>query len=183
MTRHPELPERDRRILAELVQAYIDQGEPVSSLWLASRGFGVSSATLRDVMARLEEQGYVRQPHTSPAAFPPTSGYRCYVDRMLSERRRSARLTAAGRSAAAPRRHRRGHALARLAGNLAGVASGRVRDCAGATCDVRAPGLRAARRRQAPRRRRRRGRPRLAQGDRAVGGVPAPASCSRPRTT
>ena len=57
MVRHPELPERDRRILGAVVQAYIDQGEPVSSLWLASRGFGVSSATLRNIMARLEDLG------------------------------------------------------------------------------------------------------------------------------
>ena len=55
MVRHPELPERDRRILAAVVQAYIEHGEPISSLWLASRGFGVSSATLRNVMARLED--------------------------------------------------------------------------------------------------------------------------------
>ena len=55
MTRHPELPERDRRILGVLVQAYIDHGEPISPLWLANQGFGVSSATLRNIMARLEE--------------------------------------------------------------------------------------------------------------------------------
>lgn len=91
MTRHPELPERDRRILGVLVQAYIDQGEPVSSLWLASRGFGVSSATLRNVMARLEEQGYVRQPHTSAGRVPTDLGYRIYVDRLLAERRSSSR--------------------------------------------------------------------------------------------
>jgi len=89
MTRHPELPERDRRILAELVQAYIEQGEPVSSLWLAGRGFGVSSATLRSVMARLEEVGYVRQPHTSAGRVPTDLGYRCYVDQVLAERRAS----------------------------------------------------------------------------------------------
>ena len=87
MTRHPELPERDRRILDVLVQAYIDQGEPVSSLWLASRGFGVSSATLRNIMAKLEEQGYVRQPHTSAGRVPTDLGYRVYVDQILSERR------------------------------------------------------------------------------------------------
>ena len=47
---------RQRRILAALVQAYIDQGEPVSSLWLAERGgFGVSSATLRHLLSSLEE--------------------------------------------------------------------------------------------------------------------------------
>jgi heat-inducible transcriptional repressor len=87
MTRHPELPERDRRILDVLVQAYIDQGEPVSSLWLASRGFGVSSATLRNVMARLEDQGFVRQPHTSAGRVPTDLGYRSHVDHLLSERR------------------------------------------------------------------------------------------------
>ena len=87
MTRHPELPERDRRILGALVQAYIDHGEPISSLWLASRGFGVSSATLRSVMARLEELGYVHQPHTSAGRVPTDMGYRIYVDQLLSERR------------------------------------------------------------------------------------------------
>jgi heat-inducible transcriptional repressor len=91
MTRHPELPERDRRILAALVQAYIEHGEPISSLWLASRGFGVSSATLRNVMARLEEQGYVRQPHTSAGRVPTDMGYRSYVDQLMAERR-TARL-------------------------------------------------------------------------------------------
>src|SRR6266567_1585486 len=83
MTRHPELPERDRRILGVLVQAYIDHGEPISSLWLASRGFGVSSATLRSVMARLEELGYVRQPHTSAGRVPTDMGYRSDVEQRL----------------------------------------------------------------------------------------------------
>jgi heat-inducible transcriptional repressor len=91
MSRHPELPERDRRILATLVQAYIEHGEPISSLWLASRGFGVSSATLRNVMARLEELGFVRQPHTSAGRVPTDLGYRSYVDQLLAERQ-AARL-------------------------------------------------------------------------------------------
>ncbi|HEU4925427.1 MAG TPA: heat-inducible transcriptional repressor HrcA [Vicinamibacterales bacterium] len=86
---HPELPERDRRILGVLVQGYIDDGEPISSLWLADRGFGVSSATLRNVLSRLEEQGYVRQPHTSAGRVPTDLGYRCYVDQLLAERRSS----------------------------------------------------------------------------------------------
>lgn len=89
MTRHPALPERDKRILGVLVQAYIAQAEPVSSLWLASRGFGVSSATLRNVLARLEEQGYVRQPHTSAGRVPTDCGYRVYVDQLIAERRAS----------------------------------------------------------------------------------------------
>ena len=87
MSRHPELPERDRRILGVVVQAYIEQGDPVSSLWLASQGFGVSSATLRNVMARLEEQGFVRQPHTSAGRVPTDLGYRAYVDQLLTERK------------------------------------------------------------------------------------------------
>jgi heat-inducible transcriptional repressor len=87
MSTHPELPERDRRILGVLVQAYIDDGEPISSLWLASQGFGVSSATLRNILARLEEHGFVRQPHTSAGRVPTDRGYRCYVDQLLSERR------------------------------------------------------------------------------------------------
>lgn len=87
MSTHPELTERDRRILGVLVQAYIDEGEPVSSLWLANRGFGVSSATLRNVLARLEGQGFVHQPHTSAGRVPTDLGYRAYVDQLLAERR------------------------------------------------------------------------------------------------
>ncbi len=87
MSHHPELAERDRRILAAVVQAYIEQGEPVSSLWLASRGFGVSSATLRSTLARLEELGYLHQPHTSAGRVPTDRGYRSYVDQLLSERK------------------------------------------------------------------------------------------------
>jgi heat-inducible transcriptional repressor len=87
MPSHPELPERDRRILGVLVRAYIDGGEPVSSLWLVNRGFGVSSATLRNVLARLEDHGFVRQPHTSAGRVPTDLGYRAYVDQLLGERR------------------------------------------------------------------------------------------------
>ena len=87
MASHPPLPERDKRVLGVLVQCYIEDGEPVSSLWLASRGFGISSATLRNILARLEEQGYVRQPHTSAGRVPTDLAYRCYVDQLLAERR------------------------------------------------------------------------------------------------
>jgi heat-inducible transcriptional repressor len=89
MVLHPALPERDRRILGVVVSAYIEQGEPVSSLWLAKGRLGVSSATLRNVLARLEDQGYVRQPHTSAGRVPTDLGYRNYVDNVLAERRAS----------------------------------------------------------------------------------------------
>ena len=84
------LSERDRRLLAVLVKAYIDQGEPVSSLWLAERGgFGVSSATLRNMLARLEDAGFVHQPHTSAGRVPTDRGYRYFVDQLLAARRPS----------------------------------------------------------------------------------------------
>lgn len=86
---HPELTERQRRILARLVAEYIEQGEPVSSSWLAEHSsLGLSSATVRNVLARLEEQGLVRQPHTSAGRVPTDSGYRLYVDSLLGARKR-----------------------------------------------------------------------------------------------
>lgn len=85
----PELTDRQRRILARLVAEYIDQGEPVSSSWLAEHSaLGLSSATVRNVLARLEEQGLVRQPHTSAGRVPTDSGYRLYVDALLDARKR-----------------------------------------------------------------------------------------------
>jgi heat-inducible transcriptional repressor len=61
-----DLTDRQRRILARLIAEYIEQGEPVSSSWLAEHSaLGLSSATVRNILARLEEQGLVRQPHTS----------------------------------------------------------------------------------------------------------------------
>jgi heat-inducible transcriptional repressor len=83
-----ELSDRDRRVLESLVRCYIDTGEAVSSLWLAARGrFGVSSATVRNILGRLEEAGYVRQPHTSAGRVPTDRGYRVHVDQLLSSYR------------------------------------------------------------------------------------------------
>lgn len=84
------LNERSRRILATLVREHIDSGEPVASQILLRRGgFGVSSATIRNVLARLEELGYVRQPHTSAGRVPTGMGYRSYVDLILQRPRPS----------------------------------------------------------------------------------------------
>jgi len=80
---------RHRRILAALVAEYIEQGEPISSAWLADNSsLGLSSATVRNILARLEEQGLLRQPHTSAGRIPTDSGYRLYVDSLLEARRR-----------------------------------------------------------------------------------------------
>lgn len=84
-----ELTDRQRRILGRLVAEFIEQGEPVSSLWLAERsGLGLSSATVRNILARLEELGLVKQPHTSAGRVPTDHGYRTYVDLLMENRRR-----------------------------------------------------------------------------------------------
>ncbi len=89
-----DVPERYQRLLATLVRAYIERGEPVSSLWLAREsGLDVSSATVRSVLARLEELGFVRQPHTSAGRIPTDQGYRFYVDLLLHSRRPSRAVT------------------------------------------------------------------------------------------
>src|SRR5215207_7330374 len=86
----PELSDRVLRLLGALVREYIEHGEPVSSQWLAGHaGCAVSSATVRNVLARLEEQGFVKQPHTSAGRVPTDRGYRQYVDQLLTERRSS----------------------------------------------------------------------------------------------
>jgi len=66
-----EAPDRSRRVLAALVREYITSGEPVaSSMLVTAAGLGVSSATVRNILARLEEEGYVQQPHTSAGRIP-----------------------------------------------------------------------------------------------------------------
>lgn len=102
-----QLPTRSRRILAALVREFIETGQPVGSMTLAgSGGFDLSSATLRSVLANLEELGYLRQPHTSAGRVPTDLGYRCYVDTLL-ENRRPGRPT---RAVAAELQHRAGNA-------------------------------------------------------------------------
>jgi heat-inducible transcriptional repressor len=83
-----ELSDRSRRVLATLVREYIETAEPVPSQMLARRsGLGVSSATVRSVLAQLEELGYVHQPHTSAGRVPTDRGYRVFVDLLLESRR------------------------------------------------------------------------------------------------
>ena len=89
-----ELSERSSRLLAALVREYVETGEPVSSQVLAREsGLHVSSATVRNVLAHLEEGGYLYQPHTSSGRVPTDRGYRVFVD-LLLESRRPARAAA-----------------------------------------------------------------------------------------
>jgi len=83
-----EAGDRSRRILAALVREYIASGEPVASAFLAAgAGLGVSSATIRSALARLEDEGFVQQPHTSAGRVPTDRGYRVYVDHLLESKR------------------------------------------------------------------------------------------------
>ena len=86
-----ETRDRSKRVLAALIRTYIASGEPVASSLLASSaaGLGVSSATVRNILARLEEEGYVQQPHTSAGRVPTDRGYRFYVDLLLDVKRTS----------------------------------------------------------------------------------------------
>ena len=85
-----EAQDRSKRVLAALVREYISSGEPVaSSLLVAAAGLGVSSATVRSILARLEEEGFVAQPHTSSGRIPTDRGYRFYVDLLLDSKRPS----------------------------------------------------------------------------------------------
>ncbi len=75
------LQERKNKILRLIVRRYIVTAEPVPSRSIAQRyRLGVSSATIRNVMADLEEEGFLYQPHTSAGRIPTDEGYRFYVE-------------------------------------------------------------------------------------------------------
>jgi heat-inducible transcriptional repressor len=76
-----ELGRRKSAVLHAVVEQYVHAGEPVSSESIAEHaGLGVSSATIRNEMAALEELGYLMHPHTSAGRVPTDAGYRHYVD-------------------------------------------------------------------------------------------------------
>src|SRR3712207_6171529 len=77
------LDERKTAILRAIVQEYIATAQPVGSTHIASApGVQVSSATVRNEMAVLEQEGYLAQPHTSAGRVPTDKGYRFFVDHM-----------------------------------------------------------------------------------------------------
>ena len=77
------LDERKAAILRAVVEEYIDTAQPVGSAHVArARGVDVSSATVRNEMAGLEAEGYLRQPHTSAGRVPTEKGYRFFVDHL-----------------------------------------------------------------------------------------------------
>lgn len=74
--------ERLDEILALIVRQYVDTAEPVGSRLIARR-LGLSSATIRNAMADLEEMGLIAQPHTSAGRVPTDKGYRYYIDALM----------------------------------------------------------------------------------------------------
>lgn len=73
------MTERQRLILAAIIEQHAEIAAPVGSVMLAKL-FGVSSATIRSEMAKLEEMGLIEQPHTSAGRIPTDAGYRFYVN-------------------------------------------------------------------------------------------------------
>ena len=84
-----ELDERKKIILKAVIRNYLETGEPVGSRTISKyTDLNLSSATIRNEMADLEEMGYILQPHTSAGRIPSDKGYRFYVDTMMKEKDR-----------------------------------------------------------------------------------------------
>ena len=84
-----DLDKRKLQILKVIIRTYLETGEPVGSRTISKdSGLNVSSATIRNEMADLEEMGLIEQPHTSAGRIPTDKGYRLYVDEMMEDRRK-----------------------------------------------------------------------------------------------
>ncbi|MDE6661938.1 MAG: heat-inducible transcriptional repressor HrcA [Lachnospiraceae bacterium] len=84
-----QLSERKYKILQAIIRNYLETGEPVGSRTISKyTDLNLSSATIRNEMADLEELGYILQPHTSAGRIPSDKGYRLYVDKMMEEKER-----------------------------------------------------------------------------------------------
>ena len=82
-----QLDERKMKILQAIVANYLETGEPVGSRTISKfTDLNLSSATIRNEMADLEELGYIIQPHTSAGRIPTDAGYRVYVDKVMKEK-------------------------------------------------------------------------------------------------
>ncbi|ROR30611.1 heat-inducible transcription repressor HrcA [Mobilisporobacter senegalensis] len=82
-----DLDERKLKILQAIVRNYLETGEPVGSRTISKfTDLNLSSATIRNEMADLEELGYILQPHTSAGRIPSDKGYRLYVDTLMQDK-------------------------------------------------------------------------------------------------
>ena len=81
------LSDRKMKILHAVIKNYLETGEPVGSRTISKyTDLHLSSATIRNEMADLEELGYIMQPHTSAGRIPSDKGYRLYVDMLMEEK-------------------------------------------------------------------------------------------------
>lgn len=81
-----QLREKDKKILSLIVESYLKVGKPISSSRISEKSpFSISSATIRNIMAKLEEFGFLHQPHTSAGRIPTDKGLRFYVNNLLEE--------------------------------------------------------------------------------------------------
>lgn len=81
------LDDRKLKILQAIIKTYLETGEPVGSRTISKHAdLNLSSATIRNEMADLEDLGYIMQPHTSAGRIPSDRGYRLYVDMLMEEK-------------------------------------------------------------------------------------------------
>lgn len=86
-----ELNDRSKDILKAVIQTYVETGSPVGSRYMSRRNkYGLSAASIRNIMADLEEAGYLTHPHTSAGRVPTDKGYRFYVDSLMDKKALSA---------------------------------------------------------------------------------------------
>lgn len=82
-----QLDDRKLKILQAIIKTYLETGEPVGSRTISKyTDLNLSSATIRNEMADLEEMGYILQPHTSAGRIPSDKGYRLYVDTLMEDK-------------------------------------------------------------------------------------------------
>ena len=82
-----QLDDRKIKIMQAIIRNYLETGEPVGSRTISKyTDLNLSSATIRNEMADLEEMGYILQPHTSAGRIPSDKGYRLYVDTMMEKK-------------------------------------------------------------------------------------------------
>ena len=88
-----ELASRKEKILSSVVEKYVETGEPIGSkALLSATGLDVSSATIRNELKALDDDGYLTQPHTSAGRVPTKKGYRYYIDHVMQPAELSARV-------------------------------------------------------------------------------------------
>ena len=121
---------RNRQILADIVRTYIETGEPVSSRVISARfEESLSTATIRNIMAELEEGGFLNQPHTSAGRLPTAAAYRFFAQEIASQATISAvdkewiQREIGAATTAAEITERAGHVLAEVSNGLGIIVS------------------------------------------------------------